>query len=144
VLSPSPSGPMLDLRGSVGYTQNLGESFFNHSGDKQTYRFSTWTGTAAATLFATMTLQNSAVLRPYVQGYVRQEWAYSNKLTAEENGGGPLSGVFHSDQAHLYGGADAGLTYSLDKMTVGAAIYYDASADERTVGGRIGMSWKLN
>jgi hypothetical protein len=39
---------------------------------------------------------------------------------------------------------DAGLTYALGKMTLGAAIYYEGSADERTLGGRLGASWKLN
>jgi hypothetical protein len=143
-LSASPSGPMLDLRGSVSYTQNIGESFLNYTGDTQKYTFMTWTGTGAATLYSNITLQNSALFRPYIQGYLRQEFGYSNKLHAEENGGGPLSGIFHYKQAHTYGGVDLGATYALGNMTLGAAAYYDMSADDRTFGGRLGASWKLN
>jgi hypothetical protein len=29
-------------------------------------------------------------------------------------------------------------------MTLGSAIYFDGSADEQTLGGRVGASWKLN
>ena len=36
------------------------------------------------------------------------------------------------DQAHLYGGVDAGLSYILGNMTLGAAIYFEGSSDERT------------
>ncbi len=111
-------------------------------GVQQKYRFSTWTGTAAVTLFTNMTLQNAALLRPYIQGYVRQEWDYRNEIAATEpDGTFTRAGL---DQSHLYGGVDAGLTYTLDKMTLGAAIYYEGSADERTLGGRLGASWKLN
>ena len=55
-----------------------------------------------------------------------------------------LSGLVHYDQAHTYGGVDLGATYTLGKMTLGAAAYYDMSADDRTFGGRLGASWKLN
>ena len=143
-LSKSASGPMLDLRGSVSYTQNIGESFLNYTGDTQKYKYMTWTGTGGVTLFSNIALQNSALLRPYIQGYIRQEFGYSNKLVAEENGGGPLSGIRHYDQAHTYGGVDVGATYALGNMTLGAAAYYDISADDRTFGGRLGASWKLN
>jgi hypothetical protein len=46
------SGPKLDLRGSIGYTHMDGDRFNNVAGDQQTYSFSTWTGTAAVTLFS--------------------------------------------------------------------------------------------
>ena len=149
------SGPKLDLRGSIAYTQVTSDPFKNITkglpddptddggGFQQKYWFSTWTGTAAATLFANMPMENSALFRPYIQGYVRQEWDYRNTIAATdpENGAVTRAGL---DQRHLYGGLDAGFTYALDKMTVGAAIYYEASGDEATVGGRIGASWKLN
>jgi hypothetical protein len=141
-LSKSPSGPMLDIRGVASYTQNIGDSFFNEFGDQQKYKFSMWTLTGSATLFSNITMANSALLRPYVQTYVRQEVNYSNKLHAIESGSpGNLN---HYEQVHTYGGVDVGLTYTLGNMTLGAAVYFDGSVDETTFGGRLGASWKLN
>ncbi len=48
------------------------------------------------------------------------------------------------DQDHFYAGVDAGLTYTQGNTTFGAAIYYEASGDERTLGGRLGLSQKLD
>lgn len=141
-LSPSPTGPKLDLRSAAGYTRNIGDTFANFQDDEQTWTFSTWTLTGSATLFANMPLENAAVLRPYVQGYVRHEIDYRNKLRFALHTG--ETGTVLFDQAHTYGGVDAGLTYALASMTLGAAVYYEGSGDERTLGGRVGMSWKLN
>ena len=138
-----PTGPKLDLRGSVGYIHNSGDPFKNVFGDQQTYTFSTWTGTAAATVFSNMPLADGAYLRPYIQGYVRQEWGYRSTLDAIQSDGTPL-GVTHLEQNHLYGGVDAGLTYTQGDTTLGAAIYYEASGDEHTLGGRLGLSQKLD
>jgi hypothetical protein len=145
-LSAASTGPMLDLRGSLNYTANIGDSFFNvhvydPGGVKQTYKFFTWTATGSATLFANIAMPNAALLRPYLQAYVRQEFGYSNKLSIDDHG---TFDTNHYDQAHTYGGVDLGATYALGNMTLGASIYYDGSADERTVGGRLGASWKLN
>jgi hypothetical protein len=141
-LSKSPSGPMLDLRAAAGYTQNTGDNFFNHNGDELKFKFSTWTLTASATLFSNIAMPNSALLRPYMQGYVRQEVGYNNKAFTQKVGDPVL--MVHWDQAHTYGGVDVGATYTLGKMTLGAAAYVDGSADELTFGGRLGASWKLN
>ena len=65
--------------------------------DQQKYTFSTWTGTAGLTLFSNMTLQGDALLRPYIQGYVRQEWGYDNRLDFVLVG--LTAGVNHYDQA---------------------------------------------
>jgi hypothetical protein len=147
------SGPMLDLRGSISYTQNIGDAFLNEHApdppnplqdpDLQKYKFSMWTATVGATLYANIALQNSALLRPYVQGYIRQEIAYRNKLMFLE-AGTTDPGLVHYEQAHTYGGVDVGATYTQGKMTLGAAAYVDGSADELTFGGRLGASWKLN
>jgi outer membrane immunogenic protein len=138
-----PAGPKLDLRGSVGYTHNSGDPFKNVFGDQQEYTFSTWAGTGAATLFSNMALADGAFLRPYIQGYVRQEWGYRSEVEAIRSDGVPL-GVTVQEQKHLYGGVDAGLTYTQGDTTFGAAIYYEASGDEHTLGGRLGFSQKLN
>ena len=141
-LGGGTSGPKLDLRGSIGYTHNVGDTFTNISGDQQKYTFSTWTGTAGLTLFSNMTLQGGALLRPYIQGYVRQEWGYDNRLDFVLVGSPP--DVNHYDQAHTYGGVDGGFTYTQGNTTFGAAVYYEASGSERTLGGRLGMSQKLD
>jgi hypothetical protein len=141
-LSKSPSGPKLDIRGAASYIQNTGDTFFNFEGDEQRYKFSTWTLTGSATLFNNIALPNSALLRPYIQGYVRQEVGYSNKLVSALVG--DPHKITHYDQPHTYGGVDLGLTYTQGKMTLGAAAYFDGSLDEKTFGARLGASWKLN
>jgi outer membrane immunogenic protein len=135
------SGPKLDVRGTIGYTQHNGDWFQALHNHKQKYSFSTWTGTGALTLFSNITLHNNALLRPYVQAYVRQEWDYRNRLSVIDDAG--AFATFDSDQSHTYGGMDAGVTYTLGNMTFGAALYSEVSGDERTVGGRLGVSWKL-
>jgi len=137
------SGPKLDLRGSLGYIVNEGDPFRNVFGDKQEFRFSTWTGTVSATLFTSVALSDAALLRPYIQGYLRQEWDYRNEITATRSDGVPL-GTTPLDQRNLYGGVDTGFSYVQGSMTLGAAVYYEASGDERTLGGRVRASWQLN
>jgi hypothetical protein len=145
-LSGSASGPMLDLRASTSYTENSGATFANFEGDTQKYRFETWTVTGAATLFANIAMPGSALLRPYLQAYVRQEVDYLNRLHFDRADPTevPNSGFSYRSQAHTYAGVDLGVTYAVGKMTFGSAVYYDASADERTLGARLGVSWKLN
>src|SRR5262249_54886418 len=101
-----------------------------------------WAGTFGATLFANVNLENNALLRPYIQGYVRQEWNYRSGFDFAPVG--EPAGIARRDQAHFFGGGGAGLTYTLGDTTYGAAIYYEASGDERTLGGRLGMSVKLD
>lgn len=143
---PGAAGPKIDVRGSLGYTQNNASPFKNINkggGDvEQKYTFSTWNGTMGVTLFTNQTLQNSAVLSPYARGYLRQELGYRNQIDATEPDGTFTRTLV--DQKHLYGGVDIGVTYTLDKMTAGAALYVETSGDERTLGGRIGLSWKFN
>jgi hypothetical protein len=147
-LSKATSGPLLDVRGSLSYTANYGEAFLNeHFGtldrDQQKYKFSTFAATLSTTLFTNIATQNSGLLRPYIQAYARQEMDYKNRLHFVISGGGG-SGSVDYDQGHTYLGVDTGLTYTQGNMTLGAAIYYDASYDEGTLGGRLGASWKLN
>src|SRR5262245_4491106 len=137
------TGPKLDLRGSLGYTHNAGDTFTNVFADQQKYTFSTWTGSATATLFANMTLADGALLRPYIAGYIRQEWGYRNELEATQSDGQFLGESFFQ-QRHLYGGVDAGLTYAQGDTTFGASLYYEGPGDERTRGGRLGISQKLD
>src|SRR5262249_16764183 len=73
-------GPKLDVRGSVAYTRTDPDNFLNIHGNLFDFDFSTWTGTFGLTLFSNMALQNNAFLRPYISGYVRQEWGYHNEL----------------------------------------------------------------
>jgi outer membrane immunogenic protein len=137
------TGPKLDLRGSLGYSHNAGDTFTNVFADQQKYTFSTWTGSATATLFANLALADGALLRPYIAGYIRQEWGYRNELEATRSDGLFL-GEFFYQQKHLYGGVDAGLTYAQGATTFGASLYYEGSGDERTLGGRLGISQKLD
>jgi len=135
------SGPKLDLRGSVGYVHNGGDRFKNVFGNEQKYFFSTWAGTAAATLFSNMALSDGVFLRPYIQGYVRQEWGYRSGFDALVDGASETNRL---EQDHLYGGVDVGLTYTQGNTTFGAALYYETSGDDHTLGGRLGLSQKLD
>jgi outer membrane immunogenic protein len=135
------SGPKLDLRGSVGYVHNGGDRFKNVFGNEQKYFFSTWAGTAAATLFSNMALSDGVFLRPYIQGYVRQEWGYRSGFDALVDGASETNRL---EQDHLYGGVDVGLTYTQGNTTFGAALYYEISGDDHTLGGRLGLSQKLD
>jgi outer membrane immunogenic protein len=139
------SGPMLDLRGSIAYTHAVGNPFLSARSDQQKYTFSTWTGSAGATLFVSQTLANNAIFRPYIQGYVRHEWGYTNEFTAIEAiqfGGTPL-GTFSFDQSPFYRGVDAGFTYAFQNMVFSASLYAESSDDETTYGGRLGLGWKF-
>lgn len=142
-LSSGASAPKLDLRGTVAYVRNDGDVFENVFRDEQEYSFSTWTGTIALTLFSNMVVGDGASLSPYVQGYVRHEWDYESKFAAQEFQG-PFLGVRSFEQAHTYGGVDAGLTYSIKNAKFGGSIYGEASSDEATIGGRIGATFLLN
>lgn len=147
------SGPKLDVRGSIGHTRNTADPFVNinngnpaapedNGGHIQKYKFSTWNGTAAATLFANLSMPNDAMLRPYIQGSVRQEWHYRNVIEATSPEGILTRTAF--DQRHLYGGVDVGLTYTQGNMTLGSSVYFEGSGDERSIGARLRASWQLN
>ena len=145
-LSGRPDGLMLDIRGVATYTDHTGAGFLNFQGDFQKYWFSVGTLTGSATLFMNLPMSGSALLRPYVQGYVRQEIGYNNKLYFDflDPAEVPNAAARHWDQAHTYGGVDLGVSYVKGNMTLGSSIYFDASSDEHTFGGRVGVSWKLN
>ena len=139
-----PSGPKLDLRGSVAYIENKSDTYRSIFGFDQKYSFSTWAGTFGATLFTNVTMEGGGLLRPYVQAQVRQEWAYRSVLVATDPlGVDPRAGTFKHDQNHTYGGLTTGVTYNLDRLTFGAAVYTEYSGDERTLGARLGASWLL-
>lgn len=137
------SGLKLDVRSALSYTDHNGERFANVFGDTQKYAFSTWTYTSSMMLFANMAMPNNALLRPYIQAYSRREFGYQNELEAVQSDGVYL-GRFGHEQRHVYAGVDTGLTYAVGQMTFGSAIYYEHSTDEHTLGGRLGISWKLN
>ena len=142
-LTAAPNGPMLDLRGALGYVFNEADPFLNVFGNEFKSRLSAWNATASATVF-TNVVQNDGVFRPYVQGYVRQEFNYDQKLKFSDTPGGEPHTLTAYQQAHTYGGADAGFTYTVRNMTFGAAVYFEQSRDERTLGGRVRASWQLN
>ena len=137
------AGPMLDLRGALGYVFNEADPFLNVFGNEFKSRLSAWNATASATVFTNI-VQNEAVLRPFIQGYVRQEFAFDQTLLFRDVPGGEPHTLTAYQQAHTYGGADVGFTYTRGNMTVGASIYGEVSGDERTVGGRVRASWQLN
>jgi outer membrane immunogenic protein len=141
-LSSAPSGPKLDLRGSISYLRNDGDRFLNEHGDQYKINLSTWVGKAGVTLYGDVALPNNALVRPYLSAYVRQEWGYRNIAEFIEFGSGERT-VTNYEQDHTHGGLDAGLTYAIGNMTLSAAMYYELSGDEHTLGSRLGASWKF-
>ena len=140
-----PSGAKLDLRGSLGYAQNRGDAFRQFIGYDQSYAFSTWNTQAGATLFTNIVGQNGGLLRPYIQATIRHDFDYSNSLTAVDvEGTSPgLGGQTFSTENHTFGGLTAGVAYNIDRLTFGAAVYTESSGDERSLGGRLGVSYLL-
>jgi len=141
-LSASPSAPKIDLRGTISYVRNDGNRFQNDHGDEYKVNLSTWVGKAGVTLYGDLALPNNALLRPYLQGYVRQEWGFRNVAEFVEFGSLERT-VTNYKQDHTLGGLEGGLTYALDNLTLGASVYYELSGDEHTLGSRLGASWKL-
>jgi hypothetical protein len=139
----SPSGPMLDLRTALGYVYGKADTFLNVHGNEFRSWLSAWNATASATLFTNI-VQNDAVFRPFVQAYVRQEFAYDQRLKFSDTPGGEPHLIAAYRQEGTYGGADAGFTYTRRNMTFGASVYVEQSGDERTLGGRVRASWQLN
>ena len=142
-LAASPAGPMLDLRSAIGYVFHQADPFLNIHGNEFKARLSAWNATASATVFTNI-VQNDGVFRPFVQGYVRQDFGYDHKLLFRDVPGGEPHTLSSYRQAGTYGGADAGFTYTLRNMTFGASVYFEQSKDERTLGGRVRASWQVN
>jgi hypothetical protein len=142
-LAAGPAGPMLDLRAALGYVFNEADPFLNVFGNEFRSNLSAWNATASATVFTNI-VQNDAILRPFVQTYVRQEFAYDQKLKFSDTPGGEPHTLTAYQQRHTYGGADAGFTYTVRNMTFGASAYFEQSGSERTFGGRVRASWQLN
>ena len=57
---------------------------------------------------------------------------------------GLFLGNFFYEQKHRYGGVDGGLTYTQGNTTFAAAMYYEGSGSEHKLGGRLGVSQKLD
>lgn len=137
------NGPMLDVRGAIAYTENKNDPFANVFGDEFRIRFATWTGTGALTLYTNMPMQDNALFRPFIQGYVRQEFGNDYTLAFTQSGSGAFTLTAY-DQNPTYLGVDAGFAYTRQNLTFGASAYYERSGDERTLGGRVRASWQFN
>jgi hypothetical protein len=93
-----------------------------------------WHGGLTGTLFKVLEV-DGGVLRPYLLA------AYKNVFDEEIKVRGDLAASF--DQADDYGKVELGFDYVAGFVTYGAAAYTEFSADEETVGGRLGISVKL-
>jgi hypothetical protein len=138
-----PNGPMLDVRGAIGYTESKNDPFANVFGDEFRIRFATWNSTGAVTLFTNIPMQHNALFRPFVQGYVRQEFGYNYTLAFTQSGSGAFT-LTKYEQSPTYVGVDAGIAYTQQNMNFGASVYYEQSGDEHTLGGRVRLSWQFN
>lgn len=93
-----------------------------------------WNAGITGTLFTILEVEGG-VMRPYILA------AYKNVFDEDIDIKGDLTASF--DQADNYGKVELGFDYVAGMVTYGAAAYTEFSADENTVGARLGVSVKL-
>jgi len=93
-----------------------------------------WNAGITGTLF-TLVEVGGGVMRPYVLA------SYKNVFDEDIDVKGDLTASF--DQADDYGKVELGFDYVAGILTYGAAAYTEFSADENTVGARLGVSVKF-
>jgi len=130
------SGPVkFDLRGNIGHYDIDGDRFVI-PGTTDTMKGSAegWNAGIKGTVFTIIDM-NGGVARPYLA------FAYKNVFDEDIELTGTFTGKL--DQDDNYGLAEAGYDFVQGPWTYGAAIYTEFSGDQDTVGGRVGLSLKL-
>jgi hypothetical protein len=94
-----------------------------------------WNASITGTLFTVVEIDGGGVMRPYFLA------AYKNVFDEDIDVKGDVTASF--EQANDYGKVELGFDYAEGALTYGAAAYTEFSADEHTVGGRLGVSLKL-
>lgn len=136
-----PGPYKFDLRGSLGHYDVSSDRF--RAPDNQAVGLNpmikssseAWSGSITGTLFTLVEIDGGGVMRPYILG------SYKNVFDEDIEIKGDFVGSF--DQANNYGKVELGFDYVAGMMTYGAAVYTELSADESTIGARLGASIKL-
>lgn len=94
-----------------------------------------WSLSLTGTLFTMVEVDGGGVLRPYILG--------SYKRVVDEDIEIKGDFVAEYEQAKDYGRVELGMDYVQGNLTYGASTYTEFSADESTIGARLGVSVKL-
>lgn len=138
-----PSSYRFDLRGSLGH-HDVSSDRFRAPDEQNPVDFpdgafiksvsEAWSISLTGTLFTLVEVEGG-VMRPYILG------AYKNVFDEDIKIKGDFTGSF--EQANDYGKVEVGFDYVQGAVTYGAAAYTEFSADETTIGARLGASFKL-
>ncbi|HRN84453.1 MAG TPA: autotransporter outer membrane beta-barrel domain-containing protein [Hyphomicrobium sp.] len=129
-----------DLRGALGHYDVSTDRFV--APDQQVIAAplikgvaEAWSLSLTGTLFTMLEVDGGGVLRPYILG--------SYKRVVDEDIEIKGDFVAEYEQAKDYGRVELGMDYVQGNLTYGASTYTEFSADESTIGARLGVSVKL-
>jgi hypothetical protein len=127
-----------DTRVGVGH-HDIDGGRFTVPGTVTTLKGSTeaWNGTLTGTLFTIVDVGDGAVARPYLLG------SYKHVFDEDIEIRGSDGNLVSFEQGQDYGRAEVGFDVVQGIYTFGAAFYDEFSEDQNTVGGRLGLSVKL-
>lgn len=131
-----PGAYKFDLRGALGH-YDVSSDWYDapdDAGGRIKSSSEAWSGSITGTLFTLVEVEGG-VMRPYILG------SYKNVFDEDIKVKGDLFASF--EQATDFGKVELGFDYVAGMMTYGAAVYTEFSADESTVGARLGASIKL-
>ncbi|MGQ0673008.1 MAG: hypothetical protein ACT4N2_09045 [Hyphomicrobium sp.] len=130
-------GFKFDLRGGLGSSKASTDAAFSpvflaniSAGSSQ------WNGSITTNFYTVMNLSNGSVMRPYVLATYRHIFDEEIELTG-------LAETVHFSQADDYGRVEFGADVVQGAFTFGGAVYTESSADEDTIGLRLGASVKF-
>jgi hypothetical protein len=124
-----------DVRGNLGHYDVKGDTFTIPGTTARIRGVSeAWNAGITGTLF-TLVDVGGGVMRPYVLA------SYKNVFDEDIEVEGDFEASF--EQANDFGKVELGFDYVQGSVTYGAAAYTEFSADENTLGARLGVSVKL-
>ena len=136
-----------DVRGGLSWSEHDGDSFTTGEGIRfGTSTFDVFSGSGSVTLFLERPLPSGAISKPYVKLGVKQWFDFENevRIPAQNNFISSPKQVVHFSEDETFWNVEAGYLREMKKTSFQSSVFYDASGDTETVGGRIGMVFKLN
>lgn len=128
-----------DLRGGLGSSNIDGGRFALGDGFTST-DYSNWNASVTGTLFTIVNLSGGGVMRPYVLASYKRVFDEDIELNLQS---AAASLTLQYEQAQDFGKGEIGFDVVDGQFTYGAAVYTEFSSDEETIGGRLGISVKL-
>lgn len=140
-------GPMfdalkLDLRAGTTVQYMEGGRFADAQGALNRPVMEAWGGSFAATLFAIVNDTSGATIRPYAKGEFRNSFYYNATNHVVDSIICASGCDIHYWQKSDMAVGEVGIDYAAGNYTVNAAFYGEAAADQTTLGGRIGVTFR--